>query len=237
MGMMRSLQKAAVQSKSLPLNPQGRTVQESYLASRNKQRWDITVCTSYDAKGHGVQTHHAFISSTPAFVTVSKRTRPATVQFQDAAGHQIGQFDPDHIRSKAHMVRWIHWIYDKGADLGIEDPAGDLDVGVYISALGSDVCFPPWLDLHLSGDRHLQATGQKAIDTYASRAVILLYDRRGNRVSKIQGLRKDEGTQPIATDFGYDALGNLHVVDAIDRKPQATNNQDEHGQERGAISE
>ncbi|KAM0256623.1 hypothetical protein ACHAPA_012106, partial [Fusarium lateritium] len=77
-------------------DPQGRTVQKSYLALWDKQYWDITVRTPYDAKGHGIQTHHGVISSTPAFVSVSKRTSPAPVQSVDAAGRQVGQLDPDH---------------------------------------------------------------------------------------------------------------------------------------------
>jgi RHS repeat-associated protein len=204
-------------------DPQGQTVQESYLASWDKQRWDITGCTSYDAKGHAIQTHHAFTRSSPAFVPVIKRTSPATVQFVDAAGRQVGQLDPDHTWSKTHITPWTHWIYDKGATLSIEDPARDPDVGVYMSALGSGVCSPSWLDLHRSGDRYLQAIGQKAMDAYANHATVLLYDGRGNGVSKIQGVQKNQGTQPIAIHFGYDALGFLvREVDALGRTVQTT---------------
>ncbi|KYG13789.1 hypothetical protein FVEG_14026 [Fusarium verticillioides 7600] len=204
-------------------DPQGRTVQESHLASWDKQRWDITGCTAFDAKGHAIQTHHAFTSSTPAFVPVSKRNSPATVQFVDATGRQVGQLDPGHTWSKVHFTPWAQWVFDKGATLGIEDPAEDPDVGVYMSALGRGAYSPSWLEMHRSAGGILQATGQKAMDAYANHAMVLLYDGRGNGLSKIQGVRQDRATQPIAVHYEYDALGHLaREVDALGRTVQTT---------------
>ncbi|CVL07166.1 uncharacterized protein FMAN_15299 [Fusarium mangiferae] len=204
-------------------DPLGQMVQESHLASWDKQRWDITGCTSFDAKGHAIQTHHAFTSSSPAFVPVSKRKSPATVQFVDATGRQVGQLDPDHTWSKVHFTPWAQWVFDKGATLGIEDPAADPDVGVYMSALGGGAYSPSWLEMHRSAGGTLQATRQKAMDAYANHATVLLYDGRGNGLSKIQGVRQDKRTQPIAVHYEYDALGHLaREVDALGRTVQTT---------------
>ncbi|KAI5460180.1 65kDa B protein-domain-containing protein, partial [Mariannaea sp. PMI_226] len=180
-------------------------------------QWCISERHVNDIDGSMVKAFQPFFAKNHLYNQFPSQEVPATYEFVDAVGRQVGVLYADHTWTKTNFSAWSEITYRTIDTINIENPKDDADIGFYFNSLAPATYSPSWMHMHSSGNAQAQLAAQRSAEVSIKGSVVSHLDSDGREIMKI--VKSGEKTR--TTRFELDSDGNrLKEFDSLGRLVQ-----------------
>ncbi|KAK5996110.1 Toxin subunit YenB-like protein [Cladobotryum mycophilum] len=183
-------------------NGRGNAIQTSSFVDR--QKWQLSGRTLYDAGGNPVRGFRAVFGSSHALQppSLAPSTEIDWTMLRDHMGRVIGVLHADHTWNKVRHLPWATESFSTGDTVLIKDPRIDADVGLYFQSIHQDCYMPSWHTAASgSANRRVKAAAVKS-ETYHGTPTLTYSDSVGQTIAVVE----DNGATGVKytsrTDYG-----------------------------------